>query len=78
MIGVGILPLSNQGDAPCLARSLLTFLFLPWSFASLGSAGVARAGGVCGGTYIADSGDTVEKIASKCGTTASAIYAANP
>ncbi|MBM3123774.1 MAG: LysM peptidoglycan-binding domain-containing protein [Chloroflexi bacterium] len=46
--------------------------------ASLGSAGAVRAGGVCGGTYIAESGDTVEKIASKCGTTASAIYAANP
>lgn len=38
----------------------------------------ASAGGVCGGTYIADPGDTVEKIAAICGTSAAAIYAANP
>lgn len=38
----------------------------------------AQAGGVCGGTYIVESGDTVDKIAARCGTTASAIYAANP
>ena len=37
-----------------------------------------NAGGVCGGTYIADPGDTVDLIAAKCGTTASIIYAANP
>jgi LysM repeat protein len=40
--------------------------------------GNAIAGGACGGTYVAESGDTVEKIAAKCGTSASAIYAANP
>ena len=63
-----------------MSRTVLAhlFVFALVLTASLGSAGVARAGGVCGGTYIADSGDTVEKIASKCGTTASAIYAANP
>jgi len=38
----------------------------------------AQAGGVCGGTYIADPGDTVEKIAAICGTSSAAIYAANP
>lgn len=48
---------------------LLAFLAIP--------AGI-QAGGVCGGTYIVESGDTVDKIASKCGTTASAIFAANP
>jgi len=37
-----------------------------------------RAGGVCGGAYTVDKGDTVEKLASLCGTTASAIFAANP
>ncbi len=37
-----------------------------------------RAGGVCGGAYTVESGDTVEKLAAMCGTTASAIYAANP
>ncbi len=38
----------------------------------------AQAGGACGGTYIVDSGDTLSSIASKCGTTVSAIAAANP
>lgn len=37
-----------------------------------------RAGGVCGGTYIVDPGDTFAIIASKCGTMVSAIQAANP
>ncbi len=37
-----------------------------------------RAGGVCGGAYTVEAGDTVEKLATMCGTTASAIYAANP
>ncbi len=37
-----------------------------------------RAGGVCGGAYTVDKGDTVEKLASMCGTTASAIFASNP
>ncbi len=36
------------------------------------------AGGVCGGTYIVDPGDTFNKIASNCGTTVSAITSANP
>lgn len=36
------------------------------------------AGGVCGGTWVAETGDTVEKLAAICGTTTSAIYAANP
>ena len=38
----------------------------------------AQAGGVCGGTYVVDAGDTVNSIAARCGTSASAIYAANP
>jgi LysM repeat protein len=37
-----------------------------------------QAGGVCGGTYVVDAGDTVDSIAARCGTSASAIYAANP
>ena len=37
-----------------------------------------RAGGVCGGAYTIDKGDSVEKLAAMCGTTASAIFAANP
>lgn len=37
-----------------------------------------RAGGVCGGTWVAEAGDTVEKLAALCGTSTAAIYAANP
>jgi LysM repeat protein len=59
-------------------------LFLQTAFFALlmlGLLGVplaAQAGGVCGGTYIADPGDTVEKVAAICGTSSAAIYAANP
>lgn len=38
----------------------------------------AQAGGVCGGAYTIEKGDTVEKLAAMCGTTTAAIYAANP
>lgn len=38
----------------------------------------AQAGGVCGGTYVVEQGDTLDKIAAMCGITTSAIYAANP
>lgn len=37
-----------------------------------------RAGGVCGGAYTIDAGDTVDKLAALCGTSAAAIFAANP
>ena len=37
-----------------------------------------RAGGVCGGAYTIDPGDTVDKLAALCGTSPAAIYAANP
>lgn len=37
-----------------------------------------RAGGVCGGAYTVETGDTVAKLAAMCGTSASAIFAANP
>jgi LysM repeat protein len=40
--------------------------------------GNARAGGICGGTYVVEWGDTLSKLAAMCGTTVSAIYAANP
>lgn len=36
-----------------------------------------RAGGVCGGAYTVESGDTIAKLAAMCGTTPSAIFAAN-
>jgi LysM repeat protein len=38
----------------------------------------AHAGGVCGGTYIVDAGDTLNTIAAMCGTSVSAITTANP
>ena len=38
----------------------------------------AHAGGVCGGTYVVDPGDTLDKIAARCGTSVAAILAANP
>lgn len=37
-----------------------------------------QAGGVCGGAYTIEKGDTVNSLAAMCGTTASAIFAANP
>jgi len=36
------------------------------------------AGGACGGTYTVDQDETVDTLAATCGTTTSAIYAANP
>lgn len=48
---------------------LMAFLAIP---------GGVLAGGVCGGTWVVDQGETVDSIAARCGTTASAIYAANP
>jgi len=38
----------------------------------------AQAGGVCGGTFIVEQGETLESIAAICGTSVSAITAANP
>jgi len=63
--------MSNKAFAQVsvLALFLLTFLGTPPS---------VQAGGVCGGAYIVEQGETVESIAAKCGTKASAIYAANP
>jgi LysM repeat protein len=37
-----------------------------------------RAGGVCGGAYTVDKGDTVNSLAAMCGTTSAAIFAVNP
>lgn len=48
---------------------LLAFLAIP---------GSAQAGGACGSTYIVQWGDTLDVIAWRCGTSVSALYAANP
>jgi len=58
-----------------LAQVFVLILIL---VALLAVPGNARAGGVCGGTYVVEWGDTLDKIAAMCGTTVSAIYAANP
>jgi LysM repeat protein len=52
-----------------LALLLLAFLWTPFS---------ALAGGVCGGTYIVEQGETLDSVAAKCGTSVSAITMANP
>ena len=54
--------------------SILTLILLVF----LSTPGNAQAGGVCGGTYVVESGETLDSIAAKCGTTVSAISAANP
>lgn len=46
--------------------------------AGLGIPGRVLAGGVCGGIYSVDPGDTFARIAAMCGTSVSAIKAANP
>jgi len=56
-----------------IRNSVLALLLL----AVFGIPTYARAGGVCGGTYIVEAGETLAVIAAKCGTTTSAISAAN-
>ena len=57
------------------AQVSVLVLFLLASFAVPVS---VQAGGVCGGTYIVEQGQTLDTIAAMCGTTVSAITAANP
>ena len=54
--------------------SVLVLILLAFFVTPLG----AQAGGVCGGSYIVEAGETPDTIAAKCGTSAAAIYAANP
>lgn len=56
-------------------RIVLTLTVLLGSFAG---AGRAAAGGYCGATYTVQWGDTLGRIASICGVTLDALYAANP
>lgn len=46
--------------------------------ASFASPGNVQASSVCGSTYVVQWGDTLGKIAQRCGTTVTALYAANP
>jgi LysM repeat protein len=61
-----------------LRKSLIPTLFFAAALLAALIPLQVRAGGVCGGAYTIENGDTVEKLAAMCGTTASAIYAANP
>ena len=54
--------------------SILALLLLAFFGTPLG----AQAGGVCGGIYVVDAGDTLNSIAARCGTSVSAITTANP
>ena len=54
--------------------SVLALLLLAFFGTPLG----AQAGGVCGGTYIVDAGDTLASLAARCGISVSAITTANP
>lgn len=59
-----------------MARKILISILLCTIFAVLPA--TIFAGGVCGGTYIVEKGETFSSIAAKCGTTVSIIMAANP
>lgn len=63
-----------------MSRKLVTqvFVLVLFVLVLIGTPIGALAGGVCGGTYVVDAGDTVDSIAARCGTSTSAIYAANP
>ena len=54
--------------------SILTVLLLTAALIPL----QVQAGGVCGGAYTVEKGDTIDKLAAMCGTSATAILAANP
>jgi len=56
----------------------MTIVVALFAFAMLGFPKNAMAGGVCGGAYTADPGDTVDKLAAMCGIPAQMIYSANP
>ena len=53
-------------------------VFVLFVLAFLGTPFIVQAGGVCGGVYIVEQGETLEKIAATCGTTVAAITNANP
>lgn len=58
-----------------LIQGLLVITILLTSFASTGE---ARAWSSCGNSYVVQWGDSMSSIAARCGTTVSALYAANP
>jgi len=63
-----------------MSRKVFTqfFVLILFVLAFLGTPFQARAGGVCGGLFVVEQGQTLESIAATCGTTVAAIVAANP
>jgi LysM repeat protein len=63
-----------------MSRKIFTAILVLVLFvlAFLGTPFIVQAGGVCGGTYIVEQGQTLESIATTCGTTVDIIRAANP
>ena len=63
-----------------VSRKLFTQVFVLVTFllALLATPLSARAGGVCGGMWTVAKGETLDSIAAMCGTTVTAITAANP
>ena len=53
-------------------------LFVIILLASFMHAGQAQAWSGCGGSYVVQWGDTMSSIAARCGTSVSALFAANP
>jgi LysM repeat protein len=58
-----------------LTQFIIIIIILTASFASAGS---AQAWSGCGNTYVIQWGDTIGGIAARCGTSVSALLAANP
>jgi len=59
-------------------RLIQVSLILVLLLASFASTSSAQAWSTCGSTYVVQRGDWLAKIARNCGTTLSALYAANP
>jgi len=57
------------------AQGIVLFVLL---FACFASPGSAQAWSSCGNSYVVQWGDTLGDVAVRCGTTVSALYAANP
>ena len=58
-----------------LTQLIVIIMLLTASFATVGS---AQAWSGCGNTYVIQWGDTISAVAARCGTSVSALLAANP
>jgi len=72
------LPITYGMEVPMNAKRFLQlFILVAVLLASFATTGAAFAAG-CGSSVIVESGDTLQKIANRCGTTVSALKLANP